>query len=80
MTRLPQSTIEAMRLIAKTQFRPFDKNDWMAWSGCNTEEPFIGEFEDIVVILDGDAVVFNRYSEDDVEWTIFNLSYSDESY
>jgi len=80
MTRLPQSTVEAMRLIAKTQFRPFDKSDFMAWSGCNSDEPFIGEFEDIIVILDGDAVVFNRYSEDDVEWTIFNLSYNDESY
>lgn len=59
---------EALNLIANAKFRPFDKNDWMAFSGCESENPLIAygvsfgtpiplSSEDLfTVIIDGDNI------------------------
>ena len=38
---LPKNSIEALQLVANNKFNPFDKEDWMAYSGCRTEFPLI---------------------------------------
>jgi len=79
MSRLPQSPVEALLLVAKTQFRPFDESDWMSFSGCESETPFIGEVGDIAVVLDGDVIFFQFFGEADgeLEWTTFKLNFEE---
>jgi len=48
----------ALTLIATTQFRPFDKSDWMSYSGCETENPLIAETDEWVIIVDGKYAEF----------------------
>ena len=49
---------EAMKLIATTEFRPFTKSDWEAFSGCQTDNPMIGENDRWTIIIDGNEVTF----------------------
>lgn len=42
----------------KRFLRPFDRSDWMAFSGCETANPLIGEADQGAVILDGTVVQF----------------------
>jgi len=37
-------------------FRPFDNNDWDGFNGCETENPMIGESENTIIIIDGNAI------------------------
>ena len=41
-------------LLAGLTFRPFTKQDWYGFQGCESPVPFIAEEEDFLVILDGD--------------------------
>lgn len=78
MSRLPLSPVEALVLVAKTKFRPFDKSDWMSFSGCESENPFIGEVDDIAVVLDGDVIFFQFFGEaadGEPEWATFKLNF-----
>lgn len=47
---------QALMLVATTQMRPFTKADWMGFSGCETENPLIGETDEWVVIVDGNFI------------------------
>lgn len=47
---------QALMLVATTQMRPFTKTDWMGFSGCETENPLIGETDEWVVIVDGNYI------------------------
>jgi len=59
------TTAEILKLVAKTEFRPFTKNDFMSFGGVETRNPLIGEIGDLVVILDGDLVcVVNENCEE----------------
>lgn len=80
MTALPVSPIEALKLVAKTKFRPFDNIDWYAFAGCESDDPFIGEIDDITVVIDGDTIMFNRFGEETEtpDWTLFNLRFENE--
>ena len=46
----------ALLLLATTTMEPFTKADWMSFSGCNTENPLIGETDEWVIILDGNEL------------------------
>lgn len=46
----------ALVLVATTEMKPFTKADWMAYSGCETENPLIGETDEWVVIVDGNEI------------------------
>jgi hypothetical protein len=35
------------------KLRDFDKDDWAAYAGCETDTPFIGHGKDFTVIVDG---------------------------
>ena len=53
----PETTFEVLKIIAETEFRPFDSVDWDAFSGCETANPIIGEYENMAVVIDGDNVL-----------------------
>lgn len=46
----------ALRMLALTAMKPFSKADWMSFSGCETENPLIGEFDEFLIVLDGNAL------------------------
>lgn len=50
------TTAEILKLVAKAEFRPFTKNDFMSFGGVETRNPLIGEIGELLVILDGDLV------------------------
>lgn len=47
---------KAMRLLATANMRPFDKTDWEAFAGCESENPLIGEAEAFILIVDGNRL------------------------
>lgn len=48
------SAAEAFILMAKTEFREFDKNDWDCFCGCESANPLIGYNGEYTLILDGE--------------------------
>jgi hypothetical protein len=49
---------EALLLLARTEMKPFDKGDYMAFGGVSSDNPLIGENGDWLIILDGDELEF----------------------
>lgn len=47
---------ELLSIMAKTEFKPFTKADWFCFSGCETDEPLIGYYEEFTIVIDGDIV------------------------
>lgn len=57
---------QVMKIIGQTEFRPFTRQDWMGYQGCESAEPMIGTYKTYhpetgairtgVIILDGAAV------------------------
>ena len=59
---------EVLYLTATATFRPFDKNDWMTFGGCESEYPMIATVYDdyaehYTLVLDGE--ILNIIHEDD---------------
>lgn len=54
MTEL--SAVEALRLVASTQLKPFTDSDWDAFLGCESENPLIGYNGDYTIVIDGETV------------------------
>lgn len=46
----------ALLMVAKTKFSAFTDSDWDAFSGCTSENPMIGEYEDNLIIIDGTEI------------------------
>ena len=46
----------ALMLVATTEMKPFTKYDWMSFSGCESENPLIGETDEWVIIVDGNEI------------------------
>jgi len=42
--------------VSSKTFRPFDKNDWMGYAGCESKMPLICSEDDGDYIIDGDWV------------------------
>lgn len=63
---------EALRLLVNTRMRPFTKDDWFGFAGCETKDPMIGSSGEFVIVLDGATVSF-YHCEDDYGGTIFKL-------
>jgi len=47
---------EALVLVAKAQFRPFDKSDYDSFAGVQSPNPYVGEYEDYLIIIDGSEI------------------------
>lgn len=67
------SKIEALKAIAKSEFRPFNENDWDSYSGCESAEPLIAELEDFVIVIDGDEVYFEDETGDYILFSLEEL-------
>ena len=63
---------ELLALIAKSEFLPFTKCDWYAWSGCQSENPLICETEEYTIVIDG-HIVNMLYSEDEYGGELYSL-------
>lgn len=46
----------ALILIAQTEFRPFNLVDYDVYAGVEGDNPYIGESNDYIIILDGNMV------------------------
>jgi hypothetical protein len=52
---------EIISLIARLEFRKFSEGDWYSWSGCESKEPLIAEYDDhYTVIIDGVYVLITH--------------------
>lgn len=61
-------TNRGLSLILETvHFKPFDKNDYDAFAGVESDEPMIGEFEGGVVIKDGEDIILIDVNSQDGE-------------
>lgn len=60
---LPKTAAEAFRLVAANTFRPFDDEDFRAYSGVESDAPLICEDEaqEFTIIVDGDVVGFTDH-------------------
>lgn len=72
---LPKTAAEAIRLIAKVTFRPFDDEDFSAYQGADTGsgEAWIHEGEDMVIILVDDTVSFYEYGVSESAFFVLTL-------
>lgn len=64
--------IEALHMLATTGMRPFTKEDWLGFSGCETKYPMIGEDGNFILVLDG-SVLNIIHCDDLYGGTIFQL-------
>jgi len=64
----------AMKLIAQTEFSPFDKIDFQVYSGVESNDPLIGYNGDWAIVIDGEVVLFEK----EAEWFQFNLNLTGE--
>jgi len=71
MTALPVTPFQALSFFQNVTLRPFTESDWDAFSGCHTEEPLIGEFNDVTVVVDGDTVEFMDDELNVVDFVLF---------
>jgi hypothetical protein len=49
-------TVEALMLVASLKLEPFDKSDYMSYSGVTSKNPMIAYTDDYTVIVDGDEI------------------------
>ena len=63
---------EVFALIAQTEFKAFDAADWEAFSGCETETPFIGYNGDFTIVMDG-VMINIIHAEDEFGGQLFAL-------
>lgn len=49
-------TNEQRQQLAEVGFKPFTEADWEAFSGCESEEPWIYSNDSLIIIMDGKRV------------------------
>lgn len=63
---------ELLQIIAKTQFKPFDRDDWYAFAGYESENPLIGYYEEFTIVIDGDQINV-IHAQDQFGGELYNL-------
>lgn len=63
---------EALKMLATTAMRPFTKEDWYGFAGCETKDPMIGETGEFIIVLDG-TLLNIVHQDDDFGGTLFEL-------
>jgi hypothetical protein len=71
MKKYPEAN-QVISIVAKAACRPFTNSDWDAFAGCESDEPLIGFFEDMIVVVDGDCVLL-MYEGDESGGEQYNL-------
>ncbi len=62
---MPMTASEVLRLVAKTQFKDFTKDDHSMFNGTTSNDPLIGEPDDTrILVLDGDIVSVTNTESD----------------
>ncbi|KRQ99266.1 hypothetical protein CP49_11760 [Bradyrhizobium valentinum] len=60
-------------MLAMTSMRHFDRADWDMFAGCESRSPMIGEFDNHVIVLDGDLLNI-IHADDEHGGQLFKLS------
>ena len=63
---------ELLSIIIKTEFEPFTKFDWMAFEGCESDNPLICETEEYTIVIDG-HIINMVYHEDEYGGKLYSL-------
>jgi hypothetical protein len=75
----PITAALALKLLVKAEMRPFDRHNWDAYAGCETQDPMFGtlvgepEIGDVEVVLDGDNLLIVTEANMDEGGAMFNL-------
>jgi hypothetical protein len=64
---------QALQLVARTEFRPFDAADFDGFAGVENENAMIGENGDYVIIIDGETIYFQT-DGDAPDWFTFSVN------
>lgn len=55
---------EALLMVAKTEFKPFEPADYHAFSGVESDNPMLGEYGDWLIVIDGKVIQFTDQEMD----------------
>ena len=47
---------ELLSFMVQATFKPFDRCDWDAFAGCESENPLIGAVGMFTIVIDGDMI------------------------
>lgn len=50
------NAFEALALVARTEFRPMNEDDFYGFAGVKNSDALIAETEEYIIILDGDVI------------------------
>jgi hypothetical protein len=64
---------ELLTIIARTEFKPFTKADWYTFSGCESDNPYIGYYNDFTIVIDGHLINI-VHSEDEYGGELFGMT------
>jgi hypothetical protein len=65
----------ALKMLTRTRFRPFDKNDWAAYAGCESANPLIGCYgQDWQIVAADDYYEFYYFTEEMVQANCWSLA------
>ena len=64
---------ELLTIIARTEFKPFTKADWYAFSGCESDNPYIGYLMEFSIVIDGEYINI-VHSEDEYGGQLYKLN------
>jgi hypothetical protein len=69
--------IRLVDIVKNIKFKPFSKNDYMAYSGVESEDPMIGIYNDIIYILDGSILQLIYEEEGEESYSTYELKQID---
>lgn len=63
-TRTNVTAKKALEMLGAAMMRPFTKEDWMGFSGCEDPNPTIGYVETYVLVVDGNTLLVLEQSDE----------------
>lgn len=64
------SPAEVLAMVSVTSFADFTKNDWLAFSGCESYNPKIGYYGDYILIIDGEVLAITDVDGNSLQFTM----------
>lgn len=62
--RTEVSGAQALEMLGNAVMRPFTRDDWFAFAGCESKTPMIGEHRNWTIVLDGDTLLVIEDGDD----------------
>lgn len=64
-------------VVKNVRFQPFSKNDYMTYSGVESDDPMIGEYDGHECVLDGNVLQLIYEEEGEVSYSTYELKQID---